>query len=90
MQQVEQERHCESQTAEERKQPGQRQAWIFRRRHRRVGEPAGEQDEADGQELAGMGKVEGRGYDHFWQRPGPFVDEFVTLEQILACLPQDR
>jgi hypothetical protein len=87
--QVEQERHCNSETAEERKQTRQREVRIFRRRHRRIGEPAGEQDEADGQELTGMGKIEGRGDDHFRQRPCPLVD-IENVQRDLLALHADK
>ena len=56
--QIEQERHRGIEAAEEGDQTRQRQPRIVGERHRDVGEPAGEQDEADRQQLAGVRKVE--------------------------------
>ena len=70
--------------------PGQRNSWIFRHRHRRIGEPSSEQNEADRQQLAGVGKIERRGHDHVGQRVGGFIDQPVLLEQFLACLDENR
>ena len=65
--QVEQKRHRRSEAAEEGHEPGERQLGIVRERHRRVGEPSCEQDEAQGEQLPRVREIEGGRHDDFRQ-----------------------
>ena len=66
--QIEQERHRGVEAAEERQRARGRQPRILGDRDGGIGEPAGEQDEADRQQLAGVREVERRRHDDVGQR----------------------
>ncbi len=88
--QIQQKWHGCVQAAEKRHQAGQRELRIFLHRHRRIGKPSGEQNEADRQELAGVRKIERSGHDHIGQGSGRVVDKLVPIEQLLAGLDENR
>ncbi len=70
--QVQHERDGRVQAAEEGQEPREGQARVVRQPHRHVREPAGEQDEAERQELAGVREVE-RGRHDDVRQPGRLV-----------------
>ena len=88
--QVEEKRHGRGEAAEEGHEPGERQLGIVRQRHRRVGEPSREQDEAQGEELPGVREVEGGRHDDLRQPARLLVAGTEPAEQRAAGLHEAR